>query len=460
MRRSSHMMNTFFARIVAAAFALLCTVWLVACPFCLAPPQTFSEQMLLSDVVVIAELLKFEVLNNGTVPRSTLRIRHLLRGDERLAARFGIGSGRIIVLPAEAAGKPGDLFLMFGDLPDLSTDSPALAASNGSEKAPASEEAAKPETAGEKIRSASLSRTVSGSPGKKASLMQKVSWEIPGAVVWADFEALSPSGAEYVQQLPSRDLPAPQRLAFFNDYLESSDPNIAVDAWAEFGGAAYADVKVVRHLFRPEKLRAWISDPLMSPERLGLYGLMLGLCGEPSDAEFLLQNQRNSNTGEFRFGGEGLMAGYLLLTGEEGLQHCREQALSASATDSLRHAFIQSLQFFMSYEPDVLSRESICGSMREMLAVPSMRDIAITNLARWEDWSILPQLMTMYETEYANDAAGQRIILQYADACQKAAVRKSETEEAACVASEFIARMKHKYGSSAKATTYEFRAPQ
>lgn len=457
MRKSLPVPTKLLARIASAAIALLCSVWLVACPFCLAPPQTFSERMLLSDVVVIAELVKFEVLNNGQVPKSTLRIRHILRGDEQLAARFGISSGRITVLPAEATGKPGDFFLMFGDLPNLSDDLPEVAASNSSGDAVTTEENSSKKIP---VLTASMSKTVSGPAVKKASLFQKVSWEIPGAVIWADFDALSPAGVDYVRRLPSRDLPAQERLAFFNAFLESPDPNIAEDSWAEFGGAAYGDVKAVRHLFQRDKLRAWIADPLMSPERLGLYGLMLGLCGEASDADFLRAHQRDAKTGEFRFGGEGLMAGYLLLTGEEGLQLCREEVLNANATDSLRHAFIQSLQFFKSYEPDLLSGESICQSMRDMLAIPSMRDIAIINLARWEDWTVLPQLMTIFETEYANDPAGQKIVLQYAEACQKAAAKKSETEEAACVASDFIVRMKQKYGSLNKAAAFEFRAPQ
>lgn len=445
------------SRLISSVFALLCTASLIACPFCLSPPQTFSERFLLADVVVIAELVKFEVLNNGTVPKSTLRIRYLLRGDEHLAARFGIISGRTTILPAEAAGKPGDKFIMFGDLPDLSNDPADVAAGS----TPGEAESPDSDGAGQKsVMTASLTKTVSGPAPKRASLVQKVSYEIPGKVIWSDFDALSTAGVDYVRRLPSRDLPPTERLTFFNDFLESEDPNIAEDAWAEFGGSAYADVKAVRHLFQRDRLRSWIANPLMSPERLGLYGLMLGLSGDASDAEFLLAHQRNPDTGEFRFGGEGLMAGYLLLTGEQGLQRCQQEALRPEATDSLRHAFIQSLQFFKSYEPEVISGETVCQAMREMLAIASMRDIAIINLARWEDWSVLPQLMTMFETEYANDTAGQRIILQYAEACQKAAVRKSETEEAACVASDFIARMKHKYRPLSKSPTYEFQAPQ
>ncbi len=451
------MIKSSASRLVCLVLAMLCTAGLIACPFCLAPPQTFSERFLLADVVVIAELVKFEVLNNGTVPKSTLRIRYLLRGDEHLAARFGIISGRTTILPAEAAGKPGDMFIMFGDLPDLSND-PVDATVKST---PGESETGESTSSGQTpVITASLTKTVSGQIPKRATLVQKVSYEIPGNVTWADFDALSPAGVAYVRRLPSRDLPATERLTFFNDFLESSDPNIAEDAWAEFGGAAYEDVKAVRHLFQRDKLRSWIANPLMSPERLGLYGLMLGLSGEASDAEFLLAHQKNPDTGEFRFGGEGLMAGYLLLTGEQGLQRCQQEALDPQATDSLRHAFIQSLQFFKSYEPEVISGETVCQAMREMLGIASMRDIAIINLARWEDWSVLPQLMTMFETEYASDAAGQRIILQYAEACQKAAVRKSETEEAACIASDFIARMKHQYGSVSKSPTYEFQAPQ
>jgi hypothetical protein len=58
-------------------------LWLsraLACPFCLSPPQTFAEQMSRADVVLIAELVRFEVLDFGRRAESTMRIREYLRG--------------------------------------------------------------------------------------------------------------------------------------------------------------------------------------------------------------------------------------------------------------------------------------------------------------------------------------------------------------------------------------------
>jgi hypothetical protein len=91
-----------------------------ACPFCLSPPQTMAEQISRADLVLIAELVRFKVYDNGTRPESTLRIRKYLRGQETAAPLDRLEIGQSIVIPSEAAGARGDLFLMYGTLPEYS----------------------------------------------------------------------------------------------------------------------------------------------------------------------------------------------------------------------------------------------------------------------------------------------------------------------------------------------------
>ena len=71
-----------------------------ACPFCLSPPMTLVQEIATSDMVVIVELLRFEVVRSGKVqvPLSTVRIREFLQGSE-LAAKCGrLQTGRVIVV--------------------------------------------------------------------------------------------------------------------------------------------------------------------------------------------------------------------------------------------------------------------------------------------------------------------------------------------------------------------------
>lgn len=442
---------------------------LMACPFCLAPPQTFSEQFLLADVVVIAELLKFEVLNAGTQPKSTLRIREILSDEGDVARRCGLSPGISVVISSEAAGKPGDLFLMYGDLRDpqktqlLQTFVGVAADSNDSAQTAAGAESTAP--SGSAIRTGAF---------RGDRVIRKTSLRVPDRVEWTEHLAISGLAADYLRSMPAREEPQAKRLAWYVDYLECSDAEVAGDAWAEFGGSSYADVKANRHLFRPELLRQWISDPLMSPERLGLFGLMLGLSGGVEDAEFLLTHMQDEKTKEFRFGAEGLLAGFLLLRGESGLDLVESQFLSSRGSDTSRHALAMTLDFFVSYEASVISKDRASRAMRQLVNSAVLRQTAISSLARWEDWACLPELIRVFDAEiqqgeavagHALDESGLRAILEFARLCEKAGGDSKGPVSAAVAelsarAAEFLRRVEAQNPRLLKPAEYEFRAPQ
>lgn len=442
---------------------------LIGCPFCLAPPQTFSEQFLLADVVVIAELLKFEVLNEGTQPKSTLRIREILSDEGHVARRCGLSSGMSVVIFAEAAGKPGDLFLMYGDLRDpqktqlLQTFVGVESDSNGAAQIAGGAESA-----------VSSSGAIRAGVFRGDRVIRKTSLRVPDRVDWTEHLAISSLAADYLRGMPAREVPQAKRLAWYVDYLECGDAEVAGDAWAEFGGSTYEDVKVNRHLFQPELLRQWIADPLMSPERLGLYGLMLGLSGGVEDAEFLLTHMLDEKTKEFRFGAEGLLAGFLLLRGESGLDVVESQFLSSRGSDTSRHALAMTLDFFVSYEASVISKDRACRAMRQLVGSAVLRQTAISSLARWEDWACLPELIRVFDMEiqqgkdvvgHVPDESGMRAILEFARLCEKAGGDSKGPVSAAVTASsahaaEFLRRAEAANPDLLKAREHEFSAPQ
>lgn len=442
---------------------------LMACPFCLAPPQTFSEQFLLADVVVIAELLKFEVLSEGTQPKSTLRIREILSDEGDIARRCGLSPGMSVVIFSEAAGKAGDLFLMYGDLRDpqksqlLQTFVGVESDSNGAAQITGGAESA-----------LSSAGAIRAGAFRGDRVIRKTSLRVPDRVDWTEHLAISAVAADYLRRMPPRAEPQSERLAWYSAYLECPDAEVAGDAWAEFGGSSYADVKANRHLYQPELLRQWIADPLMSPERLGLYGLMLGLSGGVEDAEFLVTHMQDVKTGEFRFGAEGLLAGFLLLRGESGLDLVESQFLSSRGTDTSRHALAMTLDFFVSYEASVFSKDRACQTMRQLVGSAVLRQAAISSLSRWEDWAYLPELIRVFDTEieqgqvaagHVLDESGLRAILEFARLCEKAGrdskgpVSAAVTESSANAA-EFLKRVEVANPRLLKPAEYEFTAPQ
>lgn len=447
-------MKRFMLRALACVLAVVLTVSrLWSCPFCLAPPQTFSEQFVLSDFVVVAALLRVDGVGGGQPARSVLRVRAVLAGKAEDLAACGLKPGVQIVYPGEAVGRSGDLFLLYGDR-GLPSEPPLLQTFSGVP-----------------VDTGGVSGSESGAATVTATASQAVS--SPEPVDWTENLAISAECFEYLRGLPDRSRPAALRLPYYAGHLESADAEVAGDAWAEFAGAAYADVKANRGLYQPARLREWIADPLMSPERLGLYGLLLGLSGDAGDAEFLRERFLDAETGEFRFGAEGLLGGYLLLTGESGLAEVERQFLGAGGRDTMRLALAQSLDFFRTYEPGVIGHGASSRCMRRLAAGSVLRFTAVTSLARWGDWEAFPELQRLAESELGPIRAvsagsaegvrgreqrlsGVRPILEFAEQCVRAGGSVEQMERA----EQFLRRVRADYPELQKVAEPEFQAPQ
>lgn len=433
---------TLFSGIAIAA--LLAGNVLRACPFCLSPPMTLVEDIAASDIVVIAELVKFEVVHAGAVriPQSTVRIREFLQGAE-LSNKFGrFQAGQPIVLRQEIAGAPGDLFLLFGSLPASgdSASTESTFATNTDDAASNLNDQSNATGSDGGIVTADLKTTESAS-----RKIQRTSFLIPELISWDPYAPVSLEAIRYIRNAPGQSIPQVQRLPYYLGFLENPDPLLSIDAWAEFANASYEDVKAVKDQMPREQLRQWIADPKTTPERLGLYGMMLGLCGNADDAAFL-EKQIGAvppmGKGEkefFRYGTDGLMAGYLLLTGEDGVEFLEETRLKPDVPSDSVYAAVQAIQFVWSYESSLIPPSRLKSSMRGLLSNSDQRILTITNLARWKDWESLPELERIFRNESADDRATQRAIVQFAEECRKAKTDDGCPLEMACVAGKFLA---------------------
>src|SRR5690606_27612754 len=90
------------------------------------------------------------------------------------------------------------------------------------------------------------------------------------------------------------------------------------DAYAEFAKSPYHEVASLAKDFSREKLRKWLVSPQTTQTRIGLYGLLLGLCGTAEDLP-LLERKIVETSKDYRLGIDGVIAGYLMLSGEKGL---------------------------------------------------------------------------------------------------------------------------------------------
>ena len=234
-----------------------------------------------------------------------------------------------------------------------------------------------------------------------------------GRLRWSSPLPLSAVGVEYMQQAPNPDAPVPDRLRFFAGFLEHPDVVVAGDAFAEFAAAKYEDVVAVAESFDAAEVRNWLADGDTHPLRLGLYGLLLGQRGDAEDAEFLKQEILRPKE-NFPFGLEGMISGYLLLTGDDGLQVIEDSKLRDPNADfSETLSAMQSLRFMWSHAEGVISKDGLRAAMRSLLERPELADLVINDLARWQDWSVVDRLMELYDAEGYNLPSIKRSIVRY-----------------------------------------------
>jgi hypothetical protein len=220
-----------------------------------------------------------------------------------------------------------------------------------------------------------------------------------------------------------------ERLAFAISYLEHPELLISNDAYAEFAAAPYDVIVPVRDRLPREKLRTWVTSSDTMVTRMGLYGLLLGLCGTEEDAQ-IMEKKIVVCDADFRLGIEGVMSGFLLIRGEPGLTVIEDTKMKATTCTnaagetinlpfSETYAAMQTLRFMWTYEPDRIPRERLKASMRILLERPDLADLVITDLSRWKDWDVQDRLMLMYDDEKYSLPAVKRAIVRFMYHCSQ-----------------------------------------
>lgn len=260
-----------------------------------------------------------------------------------------------------------------------------------------------------------LPRELNGDRGQRCLLFgrkeDEVTWEAP--------VPLSDEAERYLRKSPAIDDPVAKRLVYFLEFLESNDTVVAMDSMAEFAVVPLSDVVAISSKLPREKLRIWLSDEQTVPHRLGLYGMMLGLCGTAEDAE-LLRSMIESPKSEFPSGLDGITFGYLLLTKTDGLDRLDKIKLRPLSTDfNELSSIMAALRVMWTDGGDRIPRERLRQSMRLCLNRPETAEKAITDLARWEDWSLQERLMTLYGAKDFDDRHTRQAIAGYFVAASK-----------------------------------------
>ena len=330
-----------------------------ACPFCSSIQQTLTQEIASSDVVLVATLV---------VPPSVL---------------------------------------------DDSIDQPLTAESL--DKAKATFEVVEVLRGKEHLKDVKKIRTYVGSgvPGTRFLLIGTD----PEAIQWRTPIELSDRALEYVNTLRTLPEKGPKRLDFFEDYLEDKEELLRADSYDEFAQADYDSVKATKELIDRERLLGWIANPKVRPVNRRLYFLLLGVCNNPEDLEFLEKMITSGDEKEMT-GLDSMIACYLTIGGAEKLPLIEETFLKNKDAEYIHiYKAIQALRFH-AQQGDRIPKQRIVESVRLMLDRPKLADVVITDLARWKDWGSIDRMVQLFEDAEDEEIRFIRIaVVNYLRAC-------------------------------------------
>jgi hypothetical protein len=340
-----------------------------ACPFCSAVSLTFSQEIAQSEAAVIAKLVESPPAAalgpgaEGPLPKGKFEVVEAIKGGDLVAAAGHTPGGK----PIEAIvleDKPlGTLFLLMAIEPER--------------------------------------------------------------LLWSSPIRLSDRSVTYIKSLGGLPEKGPDRLAFFMKHLEDEDESLARDSYDEFAIAPYEDLKGLADRMDSAQLLAWIEDPKVQANRRRLYATMLGVCGSPDDAkriaDIIAGKGPAAEHTEVRGGLDAMIACYVALEGAKALDLVDDLFLNRQGKDkeipfTETYAAVMALRF-LGEESDLVPRERVLQSLRYLLDEPKLADLVIADLARWEDWSVIDRLVTIFKDAKQDNIFVREPIVNYLRAC-------------------------------------------
>ncbi len=265
--------------------------------------------------------------------------------------------------------------------------------------------------------------------------------QLDDVIKWDRAIPLSEIGMSYVDSLPQADASAEKRLRHALKHLESSDDMVATDAFSVIAGARYEELSALRNELPRKELRRWVFGKQPIKGQLGVYGMLLGICGDATDRQ-RLEDLALETTGELRLGIAGVMGGYLLLAGPDGLNvFDREFLMKESCSPSDRFAVMESLRFIWEYGDGCIEQARLRQSVRQQLKITHRPELSIADLARWEDWTVTNDLIARYQNP--PDKHIDRAIVSFMVVASQVELEQADDEHVAALTSarEFVERL-------------------
>jgi hypothetical protein len=332
--------------LVALALAVGAAPAAVACPFCSAQGQTLSGEVSQADFIVLGTLTNAQRDPADFLKGTTdLVVESVVKPHDYLKGKKVVRIPRYVP-PDSGGGNPK--YLVFCSLYTRPVDFAAAAVTS----------------------SLALGNS-------DHSVVDAYRGEVvPAGSQLADY----PKGAIEVKQ---KDAVA--RLRYFFDFLDSPDLVISADALNEFGYADYKEVRQLAEKLPGDKVMKWLKDPNTPPSRFGLYGLFIGHCGKPEDAQAIRALLDDPNR-QFSSGLDGVIAAYVLLDPKAGWEYLTKLLGDPKQEFPVRYAGLKVLRFFYEYRSDVIPRKQVIEGMKVLVGQSDLADLPMEDLRKWGCW--------------------------------------------------------------------------
>jgi len=234
-----------------------------------------------------------------------------------------------------------------------------------------------------------------------------------GTIEWGLPREVNSEFFNYIVRAPARDAEPGERLLYYLPYLEHPNPAIAADCFLELSEFSINQFAAHAADLPRDALRKAIVNPDLNPARRSLFGLMLGLCGDSTDSGLLI-DQIAEPAQELRIGLEGVIAGYVMLTGETGLEDIERLKLHNKEADGSEvYSALMAVRYLRNSGLSEISPERLQKALGTLIERPEFTDTVIFDLIRWKDWSIQARLMKLYGDGEYNVRSIKRAIIQY-----------------------------------------------
>ena len=220
---------------------------------------------------------------------------------------------------------------------------------------------------------------------------------------------------EYVAALgkvPPADAAARLDLAFA--HLDAADPSVSADAFLEFAKASDPEIAKAKGVLRPERLRKLLTHADTPADRLGVYAMLLGLCGGPSDRDLLdklvtaqpLSPRVQDNLG-------GYLAGLTTLDATLGWRRVGAVIDDAKRPYAERLSAIGTLRYFQATKGDAV-RGEVVACYKALLRHADLADLAVEDLRRWGYFDLTPDILALFDAPTHASRLVRRAVVQYA----------------------------------------------